>query len=227
MEKIKIDKIVRSNRKTVGLIVTQDATLVVRAPVFTPVEHIERLVSKKSPWIRRKIAEVLKRPKPITKEFVDGEGFLYLGKFYELHIVDDASLMIRLRDDRLDISKNVLPHARQVIAQWYKEEALRIIRERCVWYAKITGYKPISVKITNAQKRWGSCGPRGTLNFSWRLIMAPVEVIDYLIVHELVHIGQPDHSRLFWAKVKSILPDYKKREKWLKQNGGLLTLMRS
>ena len=223
MGKIKIDKIVRSNRKTVALIVTQDATLVVRAPVFTPMEHIERLVNKKSSWIRQKIAEVIKRSKPITKEFVDGEGFLYLGKLYELHIVDDASLMIKLKD-RLYISKNVLPHARQAIAQWYKEQALRVIRERCAWYAKITGCKPASVKITNAQKRWGSCGPRGTLNFSWRLIMAPVEVIDYLVVHELVHIGQPDHSRLFWAKVKSILPDYKKREKWLKQNGRLLTL---
>ncbi len=81
-----------------------------------------------------------------------------------------------------------------------------------------------SVKITNAQKRWGSCGPRGTLNFSWRLIMMPVEVIDYLIVHELVHIGQPDHSRLFWTKVRCILPDYKEREKCLKQNDRLLTL---
>ncbi len=223
MEKIKIDKIVRSNRKTVALIVTQDATLVVRAPVFTPMEHIERLVSKKSSWIRQKIAEVIERPKPLAKEFVGGEGFLYLGKLYKLHIVDDASLIIELKD-RLYISKNSLPQARQVIVQWYKKEALKIIRERCAWYAKIIGYKPASVKITNAQKRWGSCGPKGRLNFSWRLIMAPVEVIDYLVVHELVHIGQPDHSKLFWAKVKSILPDYQMREKWLKQNGRLLTL---
>ena len=223
MGKIKIDKIVRSNRKTVALIVTQDAILVVRAPVFTPMEHIERLVSKKSSWIRQKIAEVIKRPKPLTKEFVGGEGFLYLGKLYKLHIVDDASLIIELKD-RLYISKNSLPQARQVIVQWYKKEALKIIRERCAWYAKITGYKPASVKITNAQKRWGSCGPKGTLNFSWRLIMAPVEVIDYLVVHELVHIGQPDHSKLFWTEVESILPDYKKREKWLKENGGLLTV---
>jgi len=223
MEKIKIDKIVRSNRKTVALIVTQDATLVVRAPVFTPMEHIERLVSKKSSWIRQKIAEVIKRPKPLAKEFVGGEGFLYLGKLYKLHIVDDASLIIELKD-RLYISKNSLPQARQVIVQWYKEEALKIIRKRCAWYAKITGYKPASVKITNAQKRWGSCGPKGTLNFSWRLIMAPVEVVDYLVVHELVHIEQPDHSKLFWTKVKSILPDYQMREKWLKQNGRLLTV---
>ncbi len=223
MAKIKIDKIVRSNRKTVALIVTQDATLVVRAPVFTPMEHIERLVSKKSSWIRQKIAEVSKRPKTLAKQFVGGEGFLYLGKLHELHIVDDASLIIELKD-RLYISKNSLPQARQVIVQWYKEEALKIIRERCAWYAKITGYKPASVKITNAQKRWGSCGPKGTLNFSWRLIMAPVEVIDYLVVHELVHIRQPDHSKLFWTKVKSILPDYQMREKWLKQNGRLLTL---
>ena len=224
MGKIEIDKIVRSNRKTVALIVTRDAALVVRAPVFTPMEHIERLVSKKSSWIRQKIAEVIKRPKPLAKEFVGGERFLYLGKLYELRIVNDASSIIEIKADRLSISKDFLPQARQVIVQWYREEALRIIGERCAWYAKITGYKPVSVKITNAQKRWGSCGPRGTLNFSWRLIMAPVEVIDYLVVHELVHIVQPDHSKLFWAKVRSILPDYKKREKWLKENGGLLAV---
>jgi hypothetical protein len=224
MGKIKIDKIVRSNRKTVALIVTRDAALVVRVPVFTPMGHIERLVSKKSSWIRQKIAEVIKRPKPLAKEFVGGEGFLYLGKLYALRIVNDASSIIEIKADRLSISKDFLPQARQVIVQWYREEALRIIRERCAWYAKITGHKPVSVKITNAQKRWGSCGPRGTLNFSWRLIMAPVEVIDYLVVHELVHIGQPDHSKLFWTKVRSILPDYKKREKWLKENGGLLTV---
>ena len=223
METIKIDKIVRSNRKTVALIVTQDATLVVRAPVYTPMAYIERLVSKKSSWIKQKIAEVLKRPKPPAKEFVGGEGFLYLGKLHKLHIVDDPSLIIELKD-RLYISKNSLPQARKVIMQWYKEEALKIIRERCAWYAKITGYKPASIKITNAQKRWGSCGPKRTLNFSWRLVMAPMEVIDYLVVHELVHIEHPDHSKLFWTKVQSILPDYKKREQWLKQNGRLLTV---
>jgi predicted metal-dependent hydrolase len=84
--------------------------------------------------------------------------------------------------------------------------------------------KPVAIKITEARKRWGSCGSKGTLNFSWRLIMAPMEVIDYVIVHELAHIGQLNHSPTYWRKVAEILPDYKKREKWLKENGGLLSI---
>lgn len=223
MEEITINKIMRSRRRTLTLIITPDSTLVVRAPLGASNSYIESMVRKKSAWIKRKLFETSLRPKAPTREFVNGEEFLYIGQAYKLCIVEQAQKDIELKDN-LYLSARVEPLARYVIRRWYKSAAAKIIGQRCQWYADATGLKPISVKITEAKRRWGSCGAKGTLNFSWRLIMAPMEVIDYVIVHELVHIGQLNHSPEFWCQVADVLPDYKKREKWLKENGGLLTI---
>ena len=223
MENIEIDKIVRSRRRTIALIVTTDATLVVRAPLRTPLAYIRNLVNRKSAWIRRKLREARNFPEPPVKEFVNGEEFLYLGRIYKLCIADQSAPDVELKD-KLYISRKVLPEARDVLGKWYKTEAKQKIIGRCLWCADVNGYRPVAVKISGARKRWGSCGAKGMLNFSWRLIMAPWEVIDYLIVHELVHLDHPNHSKLFWNKVRSILPDYEKQAHWLKENGQLLTI---
>jgi predicted metal-dependent hydrolase len=223
MEEIIIDKIVRSRRRSITLVVTQDSTLVVRAPLRASISYIESMIRKKSAWIRQKLFEVSLRPKAPAKEFVNGEEFLYLGQAYKLCLVEHANKDIELTD-KLCLSARVKPIARYILKRWYKSAALKIIGQRCQCYADATGLKPVAIKITEARKRWGSCGSKGTLNFSWRLIMAPMEVIDYVIVHELAHIGQLNHSPAYWRKVADILPDYKKREKWLKENGGLLSI---
>jgi hypothetical protein len=223
MEDIRINEIVRSRRRTITLVVTSDSTLLVRAPLRASTSHIESVVKKKSAWIRQKLFEVSQRPQAPAKEFVNGEEFLYLGQTYKLCLVEQAAKDIELTD-KLCLSARVKPIARFVLRRWYKAAALKVIGRRCQWYADAAGYKPVSIKITEARKRWGSCGSKGTLNFSWRLIMAPLEVIDYVVVHELSHLGQLNHSPAFWRRVADILPDYKKREQWLKENGGLLTI---
>jgi predicted metal-dependent hydrolase len=223
MEEITINKIMRSRRRTITLIITPDSTLVVRAPLGASNSYIAGVVRKKSAWIKKKLLEASLRTKPPAREFVNGEDFLYLGQTYKLCIVERAIRDIELKEN-LCLAARVMPIARYVIRRWYKSAAAKIIGQRCQWYADVNGFNPLSVKITEARKRWGSCGPKGTLNFSWRLIMAPVEVIDYVIVHELAHIGQLNHSPAFWCKVAAILPDYKKREKWLKENGSMLTV---
>lgn len=223
MDPIAIEKIIRSKRKTIALVITQDAALIVRAPLFTPREYIENLVRKKSAWIKQKIRDVKKRPDLVEKEFVNGEGFLYLGKTYKLQIIEDNLLDIEI-SDKLCISRRLLPDARNHLKDWYKAEAEKKIIERCAYYTKITGYVPNTVKISNAERRWGSCTSKGTLNFSWRLIMAPLEIIDYVVVHEMIHLNQSDHSKVFWNKIRSILPDYEKRKVWLKENEKLLIL---
>ncbi|MEK6672129.1 MAG: SprT family zinc-dependent metalloprotease [Nitrospirota bacterium] len=226
MEEIKISKIIRSKRKTIALVLTQDAALVIRAPLKTPVDYLESLVNKKRDWIRAKLQEIQSKPKPRAKEFINGESFFYLGKSYKLKIEDSLGGDIELKENLL-LSQEKVPYARDVVKKWYKSEAQKKIKERCEWYSRLTGYKPVSIKITEAQKRWGSSGLKGTVNFSWRLIMAPLEIIDYVVVHELAHLVQRDHSRLFWDKVKSILPDFKKRQKWLKDNERALTIIYS
>jgi predicted metal-dependent hydrolase len=223
MEEIEISKIIRSKRKTIALVVTHDATLVIRSPLKTPVYYLKNLVNRKRDWIRVKLQEMQSKPTPKAKEFVNGESFLYLGKSYKLQIVDDIVGDVELKENLL-LSQEKVSYAKDVVIKWYRSEAKRKIKERCEWYSRLTGYKPLSIKITGAQKRWGSSGSKGTVNFSWRLIMAPLEIIDYIVVHELVHLEQRDHSRLFWDKVKSIQPDFKRRQKWLKDYGRTLSI---
>lgn len=223
MQEIEISKIIRSKRRTIALVVTHDATLVIRSPLKTPLDYLKNLVNRKRDWIQTKMREMQSKPRLKAKEFVNGESFLCLGESYKLKIVDDIVGDVELRDNLL-LSREKASCARDVVIKWYRSEAQKKIKERCEWYSSLTGYKPLSIKISNAQKRWGSSGHRGTVNFNWRLIMAPVEIIDYIVVHELVHLEQRDHSVLFWDKVRSIMPDFKIRQKWLKDNGGTLSI---
>jgi len=103
------------------------------------------------------------------------------------------------------LSENYREKAREVFISWYKKEAKKILTERVEFYSKSTGLKPNSVKITSAQKRLGSCSSKGNLNFSWRLVMLPIRVIDYVVVHELAHLEEHNHSKNFWTKVKTIM----------------------
>jgi len=222
MDEIKIDKIIRSKRKTVALIVAADAALIVRAPMRTTLDYVKNLVFKKRFWImeKKKLAAKNGGP-PKHKEFVNDEGFLYLGETYKLNIRDCEAVELA---DTLYFPEKHLENAQARMIEWYKQKALEKITERADWYSRTTGWEFKLISVTNAQRRWGSCGAKGTINFSWRLIMAPLNVIDYVVVHELAHITEKNHSARFWNKVKTILPDYEQRQKWLKENGKNLGL---
>ncbi|ABB16136.1 M48 family metallopeptidase [Carboxydothermus hydrogenoformans] len=221
---IKIEKIIRTKRKTIALEVTDNATLIVRAPYRVSESTIQAVIRKHYNWIIKKKKEVEARdPKVRAKEFVNGEGFLYLGKYYKLQIVEDQIEPLKFAN-AFYLSKKALPHAKKVFTEWYKKAALEKITERVQFYAKMGGYKYSRINITSAQRRWGSCSSKGNLNFSWRLIMAPLPVIDYVVVHELVHLEEKNHGKVFWTKVKILMPDYQKHEKWLKENGYVLKI---
>lgn len=222
---IKIEKIIRSHRKTIALQMTDNATLIVKAPFNVSDEIIMKIITKNKSWIEKKKREIEARdPKHSEKEFVSGEGFLYLGRYYKLEIVNTQEEPLKLKNNRFYLSKTALPEAKEIFIQWYKKEAYEKISERVEWYAKITGYKYNKINITDAKKRWGSCSPNGNLNFSWRIIMAPLRVIDYVVVHELAHTVEKSHGKEFWTKVKIIMPDYEFYQNWLKENGHLLKL---
>jgi len=223
MEEIPVEKIIRSRRRTIALEVTPAATLVVRAPLRAPAAFIDDMIRQKNAWILRKMDEMKQRPASPCHEYAEGELFLFLGRSYPLHIVDGGSMTIE-RSDRLYVSRMILPDIRKLLKRWYIEEARKEIHARCMWFSLKTGHVPATVSITDARQRWGSCTYKRGLNFSWRLIQAPPEIVDYVVVHELVHISQPDHSKQFWAKVQKILPDYKQRRKWLHDNEQLLRI---
>lgn len=221
MAKIKINKIERSKRKTIALLVNTDSTLTIRAPFLTPTRNIDRIIEKKQMWIRRKIKEVELRPKATVREFVNGEGFLLLGKPHRLKIGNFASIHL---GDYLFFPKSQKENIQEHLTEWYKQQALKKITSRVNWYAKKMGVEYTSLRLSNANKRWGSCGQNNTLSLNWRLIMAPLKTIDYVVVHELVHVTEKSHSKKFWNKVRTVLVDYEKSRAWLKNNGHLLNV---
>jgi len=220
---MEIPKIIRSKRKTVVLEIKEDASLVIRAPKNISRELICDFVHKKETWILEKQKLMRRRKARVSKRFVEGEGFWYLGKIYKLQIANDQSSRLVFKD-RFLLSGHHVNRARELFIDWYKEQARRKIKERVELYTRATGVKYGKIRISGARKRWGSCGVGGNLNFSWRLIMAPLEVVDYVVVHEITHITKRGHSKDFWAKVGAIMPDYRKAKSWLKENGYLLTL---
>ena len=222
MINVKIDQLIRSHRKTIGLQITNDARLIVRAPHFTPEDLIHKLIHRKVSWIKAKQDYFKQRQNEIlVRKFIPGEEFLFLGQSYPLVVIEDLPKAVVL-DNSLMISQTVLGNARNHIENWYKARALEHITQRVGYYAKITGLKYRSIRINNATTRWGSCGHKDTLNFPWRLMMAPVRVVDYVIIHELMHLKQKNHSHKFWAEVVLMMPDYKQDERWLKRNSHLL-----
>ncbi len=222
MPDIPIDKLIRSHRKTIGLQITDEARLIVRAPFFASEGLIHRLIRQKESWIKAKQDYFKQRQSKIkVRKFQPGEEFLFLGKVYPLVISDDLPKAV-VFDGDLKISQVVLPNAKKHLENWYKSQALDYVTQRVEDYARETGLKGHIIKINEARTRWGSCGHKNTLNFTWRLIMAPPRVVDYVIVHELMHLKEKNHSHKFWAEVAQIIPDYRQDERWLKQNGHLL-----
>ena len=221
---IQVDRIVRTNRKTISIRVLDDGTVEVRAPSHVSYNVISKMIAKKESWIKKKIEEVKSREPPFKeKEFVNGEDFLYLGKHYRLKIVENQDVPLKLQGYFL-LSKKYLSNAREIFVDWYKVKAYEKISERALYYSHMMGLKYNKLNITNAQHRWGSCSPKGNINFSWRLIMAPINAIDYVVVHELVHLRIKNHTKKFWNAVRVVMPDYRARSEWLKENGYLLRI---
>ena len=224
MTEIKIDKIIRSKRRTIALEVTRDASLIVRAPYRTSFDFIEKVVFKKRFWIKEKQEIVRDRcKKVIPKEFVSGEVFLYLGNMYKLEFIDDMDMPI-VFDNNFKIALKNYDIAKEILIAWYKAQAYQKISERVNWHSSLSGLRYNKIRISDAQKRWGSCSAKGNLNFSWRLIMAPLRVIDYVVVHELAHLEEKNHSKTFWNKIKIMQPDYEQHKDWLKENRHLLDI---
>lgn len=217
---MEIAQIIRTRRKTVALIIQRDGSLLVRAPIGFSDRMIMELVRKKEKWIRGK-QEQARIARPTPKLFAEGEEFLYLGRLYRLAIVERQRPALRL-GEQFTLARAALPKARGAFKAWYARQAKQVITARAELLAARHGFAHTRIKITSARTRWGSCGRNGSLNFSWRLVMAPPDVIDYVVIHELVHIKVRNHSRVFWNQVAQILPDYQERKGWLKQHGSHL-----
>jgi len=215
--------LVRSARRTMGLEIQPNATIVVRAPRRAALRQIYHFVESHNDWIERKLAQVLARSKPKPKEFVHDEEFLFLGQTCRLYLTDASAPSVSF-DGRLLLSKTSLLQARGVILDWYKNQARNVIGERVDVHATMMRCQPTGIRITSPRRRWASCGAAGGLNFNWRIVMGPLEVIDYIVVHELAHLKHRGHGRDFWDFVANFFPSYRISRQWLKDNGHLLDI---
>ena len=222
---LQIDEFIRARRRTISIQVRPDGKVIVRAPLRVAEKVVRAFVESKSDWITRKKAEAAKRAPAPLKQFKDGERFLLLGREIPLRVAANqrAALSLALAGE-FSLSQRALPNATAVFEKWYKAYALQVLSERVRLYAARHGFAPGRIRITSARTRWGSCSSTGTLSFTWRLVMAPMDVVDYVVVHELVHLQVKNHSKTFWDAVAALMPDYKSRMAWLKSNRNLMTL---
>jgi len=216
----------KKRRKTISLHIKEEGEIVIYAPYRTPKWEIEKFINEKESWISEKLSEKERSITKAEKAFLPGEEFLYLGELFPLEIQDDNSkgYPLKLSFGKFILDKDHIEKARDLFIQWYKREAKERIGERVKYYSNRLQLFPKGVKITSAKYRWGSCSRDNRLSFSWRIIMVPLSVIDYVLIHELVHIKEKNHSRSFWSYVESIIPDYKGHRLWLKENGHALRL---
>ncbi len=213
-----------SSRKTLNITVERDRQIVVHAPANLREDKIREIVNSKKDWIIEKLLHVQKYPiVASTKEFVSGESLMYLGKNYQLLIVDNDVEGIKF-DKQFIISKENQTKANELFKQWYKKQSIKIIQPLAIEYAKNLGVQFNECKISEMKYRWGSCTLKNNINFNWRIIKAPMFVIRYLVVHELIHLIESNHTPIFWNILSIQVPDYQKAKDWLKVNGHLLEL---
>lgn len=213
---------IRSKRRTISIEIKGEGTVLVRAPHYVGEKFIRDFIEKHRLWIEKKLKKLEKNASP-PKKFREGETFLYLGMPCVLRLVDGGAPLLESNGEFL-LAGNVRDRARELFIDWYRKRAADVIAERVAWYAALAGEKYRKVNITGARGRWGSCGIGGNLNFSWRLIMAPLEVVDYVVAHEIAHLAEKNHSKRFWHKVAVLYPEYRTMKKWLRENGHTLEL---
>jgi len=222
-----------ARRRSVGITIEPQGVRV-NAPKRMPLERVVDLVSTKARWIVTKQAEMLRIVQP-PKRFEQGEEHWYLGQKLKLQMGETRIQpelfsynfckkvpAVELGGDVLRVEMGSSEQVRSALESWYRSEAQRIIPQRVQDYANQLGWPMPTVLVRNQKKRWGSCNSKGELRFNWRLVMIPMELLDYVVVHEMAHLKVLDHSRRYWRLVEQIMSDYKVRHQALEQVSGVL-----
>lgn len=212
----------RSARKrTLSIRVLPGGEVEVVAPVDAPLERIEAIVRRKAKWIvdRKRRAEDVP-PAPSAREYESGETFLYLGRQYRLRVRKGAEEPVKLRGRLLEVGGRGGEEAvRERLVEWYRAHASRHLPARVERWAPKLGVSPRAVLLREPKRRWGSCDAARNVRLNWRIIQAPMSLVDYVVAHELVHLLHEDHGREFWATLGRVMPDYDDRRERLRKLG--------
>jgi len=224
---VQIDMLLRTRRQSIALQISPQGNLIVRAPTRCSYEKIQKVIEDKEQWIllhQNRISENRK----INFDILNYNKILFCGSTYSVVLADKIKevtfsdnccwIPVKWQDNK----------AKQVynISKILKREAQKILLERVSYFAHLMQLKPSSAVLSNSRRVWGSCDRSANLKLNWRIGMLPPDLIDYVVVHELSHILQFNHSVLFWKIVESVLPNYKERRLMLKKGDYLLELFR-
>jgi predicted metal-dependent hydrolase len=215
--------LIKSSRKTISISITSHAQVVVRAPNKLSEDKINKYISENHNWIQKNLKSALeKKQQSHYATFENGSCLYFLGQKIPVEHVFLKNKAIEVTD-KIYINEKYSRNAKKIIIAWFQRIALSTVERRIKEISNLHGLVVTKIRISNAQTRWGSCSGKDSISISWRLIMAPPDVLDYVIYHELAHVTHKNHSKSFWKQVESFDKNYKKSEKWLKDNGHLLS----
>lgn len=216
-------ELIFSRRKTLGIHVYPDSSVIVRAPLGSQPGQIEEIVRRRGSWILKQQHKFQSAPpkKALPRRYVSGEENRFLGKQYRLKVVQDQVERVQIDGGYL-VASTREPENRERISRlldkWYRREAARVFSDRlaaCYPRAEALGIPLPPLKIRDMKTRWGSCSSKGNVTLNLKLIQLPTDLIDYVILHELCHLKELNHSRRFYALMDRVLPDWQERRKKL------------
>lgn len=218
------------NRSSIGMSVDSYGNVEIQAPKGTSKERIIKVLEGNWELILEKLSEMKERLQgPQEKVYTPGESFLFLGKNYPIQIIQDEHVerdYVVLEGDRLLIHvKNAGDEIiKQALKRYYYQQCKALVEKSISVYQRHFKTKPRSIRISDSKTTWGTCDSRMQLTFNWRLAMAPRDVIEYVVVHEMCHMVHLNHDRSFWRLVGKIIPDYKDKENWLAMSSWKMTV---
>lgn len=214
-------EITYKNRTSIGITINSYGEIVVQAPKKTPDEKILLALEDKWDLIQLKVKEMKDRMNgPQEKVYENNESFLYLGNSYPITIHQDQKITqdhVVFEGEILHIYVKELTDEKikQALKRFYYKQCKALVEKSISSYQNHFKTKPRSIRITDSKTNWGTCDSKQQLTFNWRLAMAPQEVLDYVVVHEMSHMVHLNHDRSFWRLVGKIMPNYKEKENWL------------
>lgn len=215
----------RTNRlKTVSFLV-KNQEVIISVPKFVSDSEVNSLIEDKIRWIKKKLYSDNINNNILKRKYINGEKFLYFGDEYTLKILNASKDNIYLEGNYIVVEiKNIFDTSsiKKIIKTWYMSESKKYLIKTNNYYEILIGESVNKLLFGEYKSKWGSCNSKRTVSYDWRIIMAPLEVIHYLIIHELCHITHPNHSKYFWSTVEKFMLDYKIQKQWLRKNSNKL-----
>lgn len=210
----------RSKRKTLSIFIERDGTVSALVPEDIASDKLEEVLITKEYQIHKNLAEWKQlNDRAVYREYVNGQSFMYSGRNYRLKLTDDSQGRLRFFRGKFLLGRDETGKGKEYFTEFYKDRLRIKILPIIELHQAQLGVDVNDVKVMELQNRWASCTQTGKLHFHWKCMMAPTDVLHYIVVHELVHFNHLNHTAAFWNDVDKVIPDYQKQKEWLRVHG--------